>query len=471
MFCVHFENLGCRLNQNETEGLANYFVEAGFSLYKSGSDPASVILVFVNTCTVTAKAEQKCRRVIRSCVKKFPAALILVSGCYAQLEKNTIEKISSSVLAFPGLKKGALAQFPRYLCTELEKNTQANTGIPMSLMKGIFEQFVFQLRDMGKNNGGTGLQSAKSESFLSENAIGTAEYAFDLATRNFAFHSRASLKVQDGCNSACSFCRIRIARGKSVSLEADEALKRARSIEAAGKHEIVLTGVNLSQYRANGINFSTLLSLLVEGTEHVKFRISSFYPEGVNEEFLRAIRHERICPYIHLSVQSGSERILKLMKRPNNVAHIYEACIKLREIKPDIFLGADIITGFPSETDEDFEKTFQLCEKVGFEHIHSFPFSPRPDTEAFYLRPQVPERVAGERLARLEKLSRQNYERYVHRVEGKIFTGIVENFRDGKKVLTENYLLLPLKEKKNAENLNSGAQVQVKIACGFAELC
>lgn len=459
---------------SESEALADYFLQAGFSLYGKALDPLRVVLCFVNTCTVTSKAEQKCRRIIRFCVKKFPNALVLVSGCYAQLEKNEIEKIASSVECFPGIQKGFLARFPKYFYAELLK--AKSEGCSVELSKRILSSFRETLYYSVKNKSGISsnlLRPKNLKEAETKNIKELAQRAFDLNTSNFAFHSRASLKVQDGCNSACSFCRIHLARGKSVSLDCDEAVARARQIEKAGKNEIVLTGVNLSQYNFDGVAFPALLKKLLNGTERVKFRISSFYPEAVDADFLEAVQDERICPYFHLSVQSGSERILKLMRRPYNVENIYKACENLRRIKDCVFLGADIIAGFPSETEEDFEKTFQLCKDLSFEHIHSFPFSARPGTEAYNLKPKVPERIAGKRLARLHELSEENYFSYLKAVQGKTFSGIVESFSDGIKILTENYLLLPLslKDQEYADKLKAGTMLKVRILDNSCEIC
>lgn len=475
MFFVHFENLGCRLNQTETEALTDDFLKSGFLLYDKFCDPKDVALVFINTCTVTSKAEQKCRRIIRSCVNHFTNALILVTGCYAQMEKAKIESIDRSVKIFPSIQKGFLSRFPEYYYSKLSENKEKYTNRPLDFSKSIFESFyenflckennfVMDALNLKNFNPKVTIPKSKAPEKLKPS------YAFELNTDNFTFHSRASLKIQDGCNCACTFCRIHLARGKSVSIEPEKALSFAKAIEDAGKNEIVLTGVNLSQYNYAGFNFPKLLQYLLDGTKRIKFRISSFYPEAITDEFLQVAKNKRVCPYFHLSVQSGSERILTLMNRPNNVENIYIACKNLRSIKPHVFLGADIITGFPSESDEDFEKTFNLCKTVGFEHIHSFPFSPRPGTAAYNLKPKIPEYIARKRQLILKKLSDENYKNFLESVQGEVFTGIVENSKNGFNVLTENYLLLPLKLKKIADNIKSGIMVDVKIEDGFCEI-
>lgn len=469
MFLVHFETIGCRLNQSETEALADVFLKAGFTIFDKRKNTSEVVLVFVNTCTVTSKAEQKCRHSIRSCLKKFPNALILVSGCYAQLDGKNIEKISQAVKVFPGMHKGLLAKFPKYYYQKFLLAPEKLKANPLELSLDIFSDFTASHFDasLQLEQNKKAASNIKNKNLKKEKP----KFAFELATSNFAFHSRATLKIQDGCNSACSFCRIHLARGASVSLDVDEVIARAKKIEDAGKNEIVLTGVNLAQYKSDGVNFPKLLISLLQNTKKIKFRISSFYPEAISDEFLDAISSERVCPYFHLSVQSGSERILTLMKRPANIEKIYRVCEELRSVKFKPFIGADIIAGFPSESDDDFEKTYTLCKELAFAHIHAFPFSPRPKTLAYDLKPKVPERIAGERVACLNALSETNYKAYLKSVCGSCVTGIVEKSQTGKKILTENYLLLPLKYEKNAENLKSGSLVKVKINETFCELC
>lgn len=489
---VHFENIGCRLNQTETEALASAFLKHSFRLY-AGKDADCVCLVFINTCTVTGKADQKCRRLIRLCVKKFPNALILVSGCYAQLNAPSIEKIHRHVKTFPGLRKGQLCDFPEYLERKLVPFIQADAAVNADVIMRVFAEFKNSVllggnhaceparqrmaglsitQKLTKDSGLTQGQETASVKTLIPSSTqipqkttadeNTPIAAFALNTETFHFHSRASLKIQDGCNSACSFCTIHLARGKAVSLPAAQAVEQARAIEAAGKREIVLTGVNLSQYRDGDIRFPQLLHLLLQNTERVHFRISSFYPEVVDDAFLSVITDRRICPYFHLSVQSGSSRILQLMRRPCDVAALLQAGKDLRVHKPDCFLGADIIAGFPTETEDDFRQTLALCRELELQHIHAFPYSARPGTPAYSMRPVVPPSVAQDRVGQLTALSEKQYRQYRAAMTGKIFFGIVEDFADGKKVLTENYLLLPLKKEKFAENV-SGSAVTVRV--------
>ena len=230
-------------------------------------------------------------------------------------------------------------------------------------------------------------------------------------------HSRASLKIQDGCNNNCAFCAIHIARGHSVSLDVETAIKRVRELEEKGHGEVVLTTVNIGQYKSaykDGFcDFTELLALLLANTKSIRFRISSLYPDIVDEKFCRIISDERVQPHFHISVQSGSKKILKAMNRPYSSKSVVQACRMLEKAKKNPFLACDIITGFPSETDEDFDQTMKLCSECGFAWVHAFPYSERPGTAAASMKNKVPQSVSGERAKRLSEWAVSQKIKYV----------------------------------------------------------
>ena len=242
----------------------------------------------------------------------------------------------------------------------------------------------------------------------------------------FAFHSRPSLKIQDGCDNRCAYCRVCLARGPSVSLPAGRLLERVRELEQSGKAEVVLTGINLAQYRDGATRFPGLLSYLAANTARIRFRISSWEPEHVDAAFLEAFAHPRVQPHVHLSVQSGSSAVLRRMARPYTAERVLEAIAALRAVKADPFIAADLISGFPGETDAEFAETLDFCARADFAWIHAFPFSARPGTKAWDMRPKVPERVAGERVAALSAIARAGKARSVARQSGKLVTVILE---------------------------------------------
>ncbi|WP_147623427.1 tRNA (N(6)-L-threonylcarbamoyladenosine(37)-C(2))-methylthiotransferase MtaB [Treponema denticola] len=462
-FSVRIETLGCRLNQVESEALAVRFAECGFDVFSKEAETSilPVKLCIVNTCTVTGKAEQKARRLIRLLLKEHEDAVIFVTGCYAELEADSIEKINKRIIAFSGKKKDELDGLPQFLKDSCLKNKDLKEDT-VNLKKNLL---IFRNKIYSK-------EDRLDKSFLLKETE-RRKSMFKLSSPVFVFHSRASLKIQDGCNNACAYCRIRLARGTSVSLPAEEAVRRIVQIEKNGAAEVVLSGVNLSQYRDETYGgFANLLAKLLENTKKIRLRISSMYPECVDDGILEIVANKRICPHFHLSIQSGSDKILKAMNRPYREADIRRAINNLRKAKDNPFIGCDIITGFPSETEEDFLQTFKMCEDLKIPGIHVFPFSARPGTKAFSMRPKVPERDAGRRASLLSELSGKNYQSYLASCNGKLFFGVIEKPQNNEdlRIVTENYLSLPLVVNKKAENYKGGEGLFVVIKDGNAYL-
>ncbi|MBR1911696.1 MAG: tRNA (N(6)-L-threonylcarbamoyladenosine(37)-C(2))-methylthiotransferase MtaB [Treponema sp.] len=415
LYSVHFETLCCRLNQDESEGAARSFSLHGFHAdlepvtARTALDEHTVLAV-INTCTVTGKAEQKARRLIRLMLEKYPVAPVIVTGCYAELDAAEIASICPErIVILSGTQKFMLAA----LASEMQ-------------MRGCMS--AQDLRSF----------LADRRSFCAVPSSASANVPvlnpFSLYTPVFEKHSRASIKIQDGCNCSCTFCRIHLARGMSVSLAVEDVVSRVQELERLGNHEVVCTGVNLSQYAGIGsdgssYSFARLLDLLLKETEHIAFRISSFYPQSVSDELCAVIANPRVQPFFHLSIQSGSERILSLMKRPHSVKHVVRSIQKIRSAKDHPFISCDIIAGFPGETEDDFAMTQRLCIEQQFAWIHAFPFSPRPGTPAMDMRPQIPERIKGERVKWLSDMAVKGKIDYVSYWKGRTLSAIVENSR------------------------------------------
>jgi threonylcarbamoyladenosine tRNA methylthiotransferase MtaB len=406
---VSLYTLGCKLNQLETESIAEAFHSAGFTVLPWEERRGAAIII-INTCTVTSKAEQKARRVIRLSLREG-AFSVIVTGCYAQLEAaslSAIEKASTPRRLFvvPGAEKNRLLDLPRFLT---ESNITAKTA------------------------------PALLKTWLSTAAHGS-DGTFEFSPKEFLFHSRPFLKVQDGCNRNCAYCRVPLARGKSRSLASTEALMRLKTLEKRGAAETVLTGVNIAQYHCpeTGRGLGELLAFLLDNTESIALRLSSIEPEPdlFNGVFLDAVSHPRLRPHFHLSVQSGSFSVLAAMARPGDPDAIRKSAVALRAVKGDPFLACDIICGFPGETEEDFTQSLRLCEEIGFAWIHGFPFSPRPGTPAFSLKNRVMEKETERRLCGLLALSRAGRNAYVSRWIGNTVDAIA--LEDS--LLTANYL-------------------------------
>ena len=443
--------LGCKLNQLESEAIADSFCREGFTFIPwNASERRSALgasepwLMVINTCTVTSMAEQKARRFIRKLLRDYPAVCLIITGCYAQVEQAELSALEPShgseapgrLFVIPGESKDRLLDLPRLL---------AVTGAPQPALP---HQIALWLNSL------SGPLSKDEE-----------DGSFRLQPENFASHSRAFLKVQDGCDRRCTYCRVSIARGKSRSLGAEEVLGTLKALEERGFSEAVIAGVNITQYldaealdAKASMDLAGLLSYLLSKTETIRLRLSSIEPDWLSParlaDFAKVLAHPRIRPHFHLSVQSGSAGIIAKMGRAYTPEDIERIAALLRSVRHDPFLACDIIAGFPGETEEDFEKTFALCARIGFAWIHAFPFSRRPGTAAYDFPGRVSERDAVKRVEMLTQLARKGRRDYLARWEGKEVEAIAEadsepkNRRHDASVLvpavSENYLKLLL---------------------------
>ncbi|MCL2044720.1 MAG: tRNA (N(6)-L-threonylcarbamoyladenosine(37)-C(2))-methylthiotransferase MtaB [Treponema sp.] len=417
--------LGCKLNQVESEAIADLFKKAGFSLVPWGAASEKPGLLIINTCTVTSKADQKARRVIRKALRDNPDACVIVTGCYAQLDAAEIKALQAESAARrlfvlgtdecgAGKSKSSLLKLPEYLAA---KGLSNENSLPAAL--------------------DTWAETAQRGS------------PFSFKPQEFTFHSRAYLKIQDGCDNACAYCRVRLARGSSVSLPAAEALDELHSLEAAGCAEVMITGVNITQYRYENFDLAGLLRFLLDGSRSIALRLSSLEPEGINESLAAVLAHPRIRPHFHLSVQSGSDAVLEKMGRVYNTREAAECAALLRSVKGNPFLACDTIAGFPGETEADFAQTIAFCENIGFAWIHAFPYSKRPGTAAFSMGNPVPERDITRRVQTLTALAMKGRRNYAQAWLGKELSAVVEK---GKvrhpevagqcRAVSENYLKL-----------------------------
>jgi len=396
---IAFYTLGCKLNQCETEALASAAVDGGSDVVQIDEEAD---LYVINTCTVTSKAEQKARRIIRKTLREHPAGRVVVTGCYAQLEKCAIAGISERLLIVPQEEKASL----------------------LSL-----------------------LRQAGREGYLSA-PDGTPADPFAYRIESPAYHTRPFLKIQDGCNNRCAYCRVPLARGNSVSLPMNEVLLRLDDLDSKGFQEVVLTGVNITAYRDGGYGLEELIEGILNRDYGFRVRLSSLEPDMITEQLVDLFRDQRICPHFHIPVQSGSDAILAAMGRRYNTDEVYKAMEKLSAVRPDPFIAADIITGFPGETDEDFADTLRLVSNIPLSQLHVFPYSPRPGTRAAGMKNRVPERLSRERSARLLDLSRDLHGRYLRRWTGRsvrmLLLGKDPDVPDLWHGMSENYLQLPV---------------------------
>lgn len=386
-----FYTFGCKLNQLETEALASSFRSRGFSIVKVNQQADFYI---INTCTVTSKSEQKARRLIRSLARNHPRARLIVTGCYAQMNESGLAELADNLVVVPQNRKDTLLDLPGLLLR------QAGGAVDLKELPGV------SLPPFG------------------DSACGHPVFRFQV--EQFSFHSRAFLKIQDGCDYGCAYCRIPLARGGSVSLNPEEALSRAVKLEKQGYREVVFTGVNITSYNSGGWTLPELITGFLKATSSMRLRLSSLEPEMINEQLVETLSDRRVCPHFHIPLQSGSDRVLMLMGRRYKAKRVSRAVDLLREVKPEAFLAADVLIGFPGESEDDFQATRELVEELGFSKLHVFPFSPRPGTAAEKMKEHTPERIRDQRVKELISLSKELLERYKQRFVGRRVEAILE---------------------------------------------
>ncbi|MBN2105017.1 tRNA (N(6)-L-threonylcarbamoyladenosine(37)-C(2))-methylthiotransferase MtaB [bacterium] len=365
MLSVAIQTLGCKLNQAESAMLAQDFIDRGYIVIESGED-ADVSVI--NTCTVTARSDSKCRQAIRKCIRANPEATIIVAGCYPQISTDAIAEI-------PGVD---------YIL-----------GVQEKLQ--VFKYFP----GPGKLN----------TPVVAVSPVNHVQCVQDHGIGYYGSQTRAVLKVQSGCDNDCTYCIVPTVRGPSRSVPVETVLKQTRQLVQQGYKEIVITGIHVGEYGKDLPGQSSLPDLLnamvkVEGL--LRIRLTSLEPHHVSDNLLRIMAdYHTICRHFHLSIQSGSPEILAAMKRKSSQITIKNAIQKILHAFPDAGLGTDIIAGFPGETDSHFQETRELLESMPFSYFHVFPFSSRPGTLAAALPNQVPVRDRMERVKNLRELGKE----------------------------------------------------------------
>jgi len=415
---IAFLTLGCKLNYAETSTYERGFVAAGLEVVQ-WEDKADVYLV--NTCSVTERAEKKCRNVIRKVHRVSPEARIVVTGCYAQLRREELEAIDGVALVFGATEKTRVVPDTLSLLTSGRREVLSPAG------KSLPSQAMGPSRSPG--HGRPGPAGAIPPSGIEGRSGGILEaYSSEERTRSF-------LKVQDGCDNFCAYCTVPYARGLSRNIPIADAIAQAKRIASLGVKEIVITGVNTGDFgRTTGESFLELLKRLndVEGIE--RYRISSIEPNLITEEIVDWIASgTKFQPHFHIPLQSGADEILQRVRRRYSTDFFAERIDYIRSVmdprpgepqgnlKPYVFFGIDVIAGLPGETDELFEKTYSfLKDRVKPAFIHVFPYSRRPGTVAAGWKDQVKDSVKTERVARLESLCEELHGDFIKKNEGRL---------------------------------------------------
>ncbi len=397
---VALDTLGCKLNQAETELLARGLVEAGYELV---TDISKADIYILNTCTVTHTADRKARHRLRQAHRRNPTALVVATGCYARRAHQELTRIEGVDLVTGNNEKKHLLR----LITDVHH--QKNTSPP----------------DRGTRTPPSPV----------------------LRTRTF-------VKVQDGCNTPCSYCIVPLVRGRETSLPASEIINEVGDRVAEGYQEVVLTGIKIGTYRNNGIDLKGLLERILAETDVNRLRLSSLQPKEISPALLNLWDDDRLCPHFHLSLQSGSDSVLARMKRRYDTTEYEQTAFLIRRSVPDAAITTDIIVGFPGETDDDFEKTYRFCQRMEFARIHVFPFSVRSGTIAAQMPGQIDSRTKRERSDRMITLAEESARNFRQRFSGRMMTVLWEQ-RTGDYLwsgITGNYIRVFTESKEDLNN-------------------
>lgn len=409
---VAFHTLGCKVNHYETEAIKEAFVSRGAEVV---DEEAFADVYIINTCTVTNIADRKSRQFIRRARRINPDAMIVVTGCYAQVSADEVAAMPEvDLIVGNGRKSGICGLVMKKLAERDQKTEEAGPD-----------------RESNAERSADVLVLPREELNFYED-MGRIEAGSDGMTR-------AYIKIQDGCDRFCSYCLIPYARGPVRSRPAAEIVEEVRLLAGAGHREIVLTGINTALYGNEPgaeCSLSQLLTMLDEleapDGKDFRIRLSSLEPTVVDKDNVEEIiRHRRLCHHLHLSVQSGSDAVLKSMNRHYTRDEYLDIVKALRDYDPDFGITTDIIVGFPGETGEDFRDTLDIVKEAGFGKTHVFRYSPRKGTAGAKLKGAVPEAVKKERAGMLEEAAEEVARAFRQSVTGKEQTVLIEEEEDG----------------------------------------
>lgn len=399
---IAFKTFGCRLNISETESIISQ-IENKENITK---DLKIADIIVINTCTVTAEAEKKCIRLLNQLLAEDK--ICISTGCF-----DPTKIIKNDKLIYYSLdNKGDVETLIKNIISYLNQNK-------LEIKEFSFKKF-----------------SENQKSYRS------SQNRFLQPTLDKRFHSRAFLKIQDGCNNNCTYCKVHIVRGKEQSLDYEKVLDSIEKIYSSGFKEIVLTGINIAKYNFNNINFTKLLSNLIKLFPNIIFQLSSIEVDNLNEEFFEIIKLPNIKPYFHLPIQSGSDFILTRMRRKYTIKEYTNAINKIKSSRPDAFLSTDIIVGFPGENKETIKQTENIVREIGFHHLHLFPFSKREETDAYNMEETFSNEEKSFYIERLNNITKGFKNRFINSFIGKQDYIIVEKIERKQNDNDKNNLII-----------------------------
>ncbi len=424
---VAFYTLGCKVNQYETNGMIQAFLEKGYELVDFSKEADIYV---INTCTVTSISDKKSRQMIRRTKQLNPNAIVVAVGCYAQVAKDRLEEIKDIDLILGINEK-----------TEIVKYVEEE------------------------------LKSKKTNEYISD-VMNQKEFV-DFGSVNYTDKNRVAIKVQDGCNQFCTYCIIPFARGRIRSRKIESVKNEVEALAEKGIKEIVVTGIHVASYGKDLKEDIGLIDLLeelnkIDGIERI--RLSSLEPTLITENFVKRLsKLEKICDHFHLSLQSGCDDTLKRMNRHYNTAQFKEATKLLRSVYPNVALTTDVIVGFPGETEEEFNKTYSFLQDINFYKMHIFKYSQRHGTKAEKMPNQVDGKIKEERSRKLIELSDRNEKEQNKEYLNKKLKVLIEELEDDYyKGHTTNYIMVKIK--KDMENLQNKIVEARIIDCEGIEL-
>ena len=419
---VAFHTLGCKVNHYETESVWQLFHKNGYQ--RADFDQKADVYV-INTCTVTNTGDKKSRQTIRKAVKRNPDAVVVVMGCYAQISTGDVLDIPGVDIVIGSQGRDKTVEYVEEYLAKRE---------PINVVNDIMKTREFE----------------------------------ELDVPEFSDRTRASLKIQEGCNNFCTFCIIPWARGLLRSRKPDNVIKQARQLVDAGYKEIVLTGIHTGGY-GEDLEDYTLAQLLrdldiIEGLKRI--RISSIEASQITTDVLNVLKtSDKVVRHLHIPLQAGDDQVLKRMKRKYTIEEYKNIIIEIRKVLPDVAITTDVIVGFPGETDEQFKNGYDFMREIAFSKMHVFPYSKRSGTPAAKMKEQIPEKLKHERVQKLIELSDQLAVKYGVKFLNQSLEVIPERFYDkdgGKLMLTgysDNYIQVIFEG--NEENIGSICKVRL----------
>ena len=392
--------LGCKVNSYESNFMKETLIENGFSFCDINEQCDILIL---NTCTVTDTSDKKSLKEVRRLKRENPKAILVVCGCSVQNDESKYANLGINILLGNINKSNIVSIIEKYLDDR------------------TFLSYIAKTRDLPFEN---------METHISD-------------------HTRAYIKIEDGCDNFCSYCVIPFVRGKKRSKEFSLVLKEVENLANNGYKEIILTGIDTGGYLSNGKDLTDLIHEIskINGIERI--RQSSIEITQINDKFIGELKNNnKICDHIHIPLQSGSDSILKLMNRKYNLEYFFDKIEKIRNVRPNISITTDVIVGFPGETEEMFLETLNTCQKINFSKIHAFPYSERKGTKASLMEEKVPENIKHTRVKKLLELSEKCEKSYYDKFKGKKLDVLIEEVSTtGSKGHTSNYLMVHTNKK------------------------